>query len=110
MHIEDLIKAQDEFDSKHDSNFIWNKKIDKDTMNVLEFIVLGLAGEVGELANLTKKIIRGDYTFDEKLPELKEEATDVLIYLLKLINQMDINSEEEYFKKINKNEISIVSK
>ena len=103
MTIEELLKMQDDFDSSHNSNFIWNKKIDKDTMNVLEFIVLGLAGEVGELANLTKKIVRGDYNYDDKLPEIKEEAVDIFIYLLKLINQMDIDIEKEYMKKIQKN-------
>lgn len=38
-------------------------------------------GELGEAANLIKKIERGDYTLDEKRRELGKELADVLIYL-----------------------------
>lgn len=40
-----------------------------------------LAGEVGELANLLKKVRRGDITLDEALPEISKELADVLTYL-----------------------------
>lgn len=38
-------------------------------------------GELGELANLIKKIERGDYTLDEKREDLGKEGADVLTYL-----------------------------
>jgi NTP pyrophosphatase (non-canonical NTP hydrolase) len=44
--------------------------------------ILGLAGESGEVANLVKKLDRGDVTLDDIRKDLAEELTDVLIYTL----------------------------
>lgn len=38
-------------------------------------------GELGEAANIVKKIQRGDITFEEALPALKKEFADVQTYL-----------------------------
>jgi len=40
-----------------------------------------VCGELGEAANLIKKIERGDFTLDEKREELGKELADVLTYL-----------------------------
>lgn len=40
-----------------------------------------VAGEVGEAANLIKKIERGDMTLDQARPKLARELADVLCYL-----------------------------
>ncbi len=40
-----------------------------------------VCGELGEAANLIKKIERGDYTLEEKREELGKELADVLTYL-----------------------------
>lgn len=40
-----------------------------------------MTGEVGEAANIIKKIERGDVTLDEARPALAKEFADVLIYL-----------------------------
>lgn len=42
---------------------------------------LGLAGELGELANKAKKIIRGDYLFESKVDDFRKETGDVLWYV-----------------------------
>jgi NTP pyrophosphatase (non-canonical NTP hydrolase) len=58
----------------------------------LAFMTLAMAGEVGEVANIVKKIERGSYTLDDKLSDrhtvreaLAEEVIDVLIYLMNLM-------------------------
>jgi NTP pyrophosphatase (non-canonical NTP hydrolase) len=52
----------------------------------LDTMVLCMAGEVGEVANLVKKIVRGSITVDEAMDEgLAEEIIDVLIYLCNLM-------------------------
>lgn len=42
---------------------------------------LGLAGEVGEIANKVKKIIRGDVTLEQRRDDLKAELGDVMWYV-----------------------------
>jgi len=56
-----------------------------------ENLTLCLAGEVGEIANIMKKVVRGDFTiFDAVLDEgLAEEVVDALIYLLSLMGHPD---------------------
>lgn len=54
----------------------------------LGFMGLALSGEVGELANVIKKIWRGSVEEDkmvELFDALDEEAVDVLIYLCEII-------------------------
>jgi NTP pyrophosphatase (non-canonical NTP hydrolase) len=47
--------------------------------------VLCMAGEVGEVANLVKKNVRGSISHDEMMAELPNEVIDVLIYLVNLM-------------------------
>lgn len=48
-------------------------------------LVLCLAGEVGEVANIVKKIVRGSVELDEVQLDLNEEIVDVLVYLCNLM-------------------------
>ena len=43
--------------------------------------MVALVGEVGETANILKKVRRGDMTMDEARPKLKQEFADIAIYL-----------------------------
>lgn len=63
------------------------------------YVMLGLSGEVGELCNKFKKILRGDYGTDEKLldtlkkhPEiddqLADELGDILWYIAMIANTL----------------------
>lgn len=51
----------------------------------LPFLVLCLAGEVGELANLVKKVARGTHTAEVLQNKIEEETTDVFIYLMNIV-------------------------
>ena len=104
MQIKDILKFQEEFDSRHHSKFNWNEKLNDNNTEILQFLMLCLMGEIGEVSNLAKKMVRGDFPLHSKKDELAEELTDVFIYLIKLFNQLEINIEEEYFKKMRKNE------
>jgi NTP pyrophosphatase (non-canonical NTP hydrolase) len=44
-------------------------------------MILAACGEVGELANLQKKVERGDFATEEVLDKMVGEAMDALIYL-----------------------------
>jgi len=54
---------------------------------------LSMAGEVGEVANIVKKIQRGDLKLSDAvvLHDLREEVVDVFIYLLNLAGILNID-------------------
>jgi len=101
--ISDYIDYQKDFDEKHFSNFDWAQKISDDNLDVLSFLLISLLGEIGETSNILKKILRGDATLKELRSSLNEEVVDIFIYVLKLIYQLDIDIEYEYFKKMRVN-------
>lgn len=75
-----------------------------DTEDGLAFMVLALAGEVGELANLVKKVERGTHTMTQLKEEMGKEAIDVLIYLCNIFYLLDIKPSEVYRAKREFNE------
>jgi NTP pyrophosphatase (non-canonical NTP hydrolase) len=59
------------------------------------FFALALAGEVGELCNLLKKIWRGDeYNEAEMRKKLADEMADIQIYIHHLAEELGIDLEE----------------
>ena len=105
MTLNELIKYQKRFDRNHSSNFEWSVKISEKNIEMLEFLLLSITGELGETANIVKKIVRGDFSLAEKKTEIAEELADIFIYLLKLSYQLDINLESAYFNKMKQNEV-----
>jgi NTP pyrophosphatase (non-canonical NTP hydrolase) len=75
-------------------------------MNV-PFLALALGGEVGEVQNIVKKVMRGSTTIDEVKEHLAVEIVDVLIYLVNLmgceefkdVNWMDVWYEKRAFNE-----------
>lgn len=59
-------------------------------------------GELGEAANIIKKIERGDLTIDEARADLAEEFADVAIYLDLLALQIGVDLGEAVRAKFNK--------
>jgi len=59
-------------------------------VDALSYVVLGLTGEAGEIANKTKKIIRdkGGAITDEDRREISKEIGDVLWYLTRLADEL----------------------
>lgn len=104
MTLKELAEFQKDFDSKHEGRFNWSSEVTDENLELLEFLMVSLTGEVGETANIIKKIVRGDFCLDEKKDDLKEEIADIFIYLLKMSYQMGIDLEEAYFTKMKKNQ------
>lgn len=102
--INELIDFQRSFDSQHAGKYEWNAKIDESNIHILEHIILATVGEVGEAANILKKVIRGDLPFEKARQGITEEVIDIFIYVLKLIYQLDIDIEAEYNKKMKINQ------
>lgn len=50
-----------------------------------------LVGEIGEYANLMKKVERGDFSLDEARPDIANELADVQIYLDILADKVGVD-------------------
>jgi NTP pyrophosphatase (non-canonical NTP hydrolase) len=99
MELTELIRRQRAFDEAHAGRFEWSQVASPENRQPLLYIVLALAGEVGELANIAKKLERGDLSYEHAMKLLEAEAADVLIYLLKLSYQTSIDLEEAFLAK-----------
>lgn len=62
---------------------------------------VAVAGEVGEMLNVIKKIKRGDFTLDQVRGDIADELADILTYLDLLANCAEIDVQEALIKKFN---------
>ena len=104
MELKEIMEFQRKFDKEYFNSF-WEIKNDGDFINRLEYLVVALTGEVGEFANVVKKIARNYETLREKpdkkfIEKLKEELTDCFIYIIILGNLLKIDLEKEYLRKM----------
>ncbi len=72
------------------------------------YVATALAGEVGELLNKIKKMFRKKYYTsahaEKELEEgIKDEFADVLFYMGRLADMMNIDLEAEFRKKMEEN-------
>jgi NTP pyrophosphatase (non-canonical NTP hydrolase) len=99
-----LIAVQREFDAMHETGGrSWNQKIDQDNLSLLMELSVALFGELGEFANVVKSIGRGDYTIDDARTELSNELADVFIYIVKLVDQLDVDLVSAFHRKLEVN-------
>ena len=61
-----------------------------------------VVGELGELANLLKKVKRGDFTLGEKRQEITDEFADVQTYLDLLAASVGVNLGQATIDKFNR--------
>lgn len=105
MELKDLQELQQKFDQNHQMKLDFYEKIDEKNLPVLEHLVVCLLGELGEFSNLLKKVVRGDYELKDVKDSLDEELVDVFIYLIKIANQFDVDLENGYLNKLEKNKV-----
>lgn len=103
LTIKELLYRQRTFDEMHSGNTPFFTKIDENNLHELEHLIVCLLGELGEFANILKKVRRGDFSLASVKDELDEELVDVFIYLLKISGQFDVDLEVGYEKKMLKN-------
>lgn len=60
-----------------------------------------VCGELGELANLIKKVERGDMTLDEARTSISHELADVATYLDILAYRCGVDLDEAIIRKFN---------
>lgn len=113
MELKEIQKIQKKFSEEHFSN-LWSVKDDEDFLHKLQYFVVGLTGEVGELANIVKKISRDNIEFkdkpsEERMEKIRDELTDCFIYIMLIANFLKIDLEEEYLKKLEFNKKRFVN-
>ncbi|HIQ13488.1 MAG TPA: nucleotide pyrophosphohydrolase [Thermoprotei archaeon] len=106
MDLKELQSIQRRFDLEYFPEF-WRIMNYEDFLDRLEYITVALAGEIGEFANIVKKM-RREYLHVNRerrdyLDTLKEELTDIFIYVLIASNLLDMDIEEWYTRKSNIN-------
>ena len=102
MTLNKIKEYQKNFDLKYKGNIEFYEEITSDNIEVLEHLIVCMLGEFGEFSNIVKKIKRGDFNLFDKKDELNEEFIDIFIYMIKISNQLGINIEEAYLKKMKK--------
>ncbi|MEM7813354.1 MAG: MazG nucleotide pyrophosphohydrolase domain-containing protein [Candidatus Aenigmatarchaeota archaeon] len=99
--ISEITNFQRKFDESHGWNWRTGNKIDG-----LMHGVVCLTGEIGEFANALKKVVRHEergLPAEELWAAMREELTDVFIYLIKLADLLGMELDKEYFAKMAKN-------
>lgn len=87
----------------------WQIADERDLVLRLEFLSNALAGEVGEFANIVKKIARRELYggegkgLGEAREELEEELIDVFIYIMTVAALLGFDLEKAYLAKLEKN-------
>ena len=87
------IQAQCQADSE-----FWFATFENPVYQSLPLQTLALCGEAGELANLVKKLVRGDLDpkDDAVVQAIADEVVDVLIYLANVANILNLDLGEGY--------------
>lgn len=63
--------------------------------------LMALTGELGELANILKKVNRGDFTTDDVKKNIEDELADVVCYLDLLAARLDVDLSRAVENKFN---------
>jgi len=107
--MDDIIANQRRIDGKF--GWDWRNLSPQEQLEKLQYCVMALTGELGEIANPLKKVVRDAERFgvkDEAVAklraELREEIVDVFIYTLKMADILGVELKEAYFEKAKKNE------
>jgi len=84
----------------------------KDRIRAIEEELIGMMGEMGEVANLIKKArLQVNAGKDASavcagiVPQLKEELIDTFIYMIRLFQITDTDVEAEYLRKLSINAV-----
>ncbi len=114
MDLRTIIEKQIEMDARH--GFPVSFDSEKETYAQLSKDLVGLLGEIGEFANIVKKLnIKLDRPRDYELDtasakrQLGEELADTLIYIMRLAVILNVDLEEQLLKKMQRNELRYAS-
>lgn len=104
MTLKEIQVFQKDFDKKYFKNYWIGEGNINWEIDFLKDMTIALTGELGEFANVIKKINRDKKTLGEDpskdlMVKLKDELTDCFIYLVILSNILKMDIEKEFLKK-----------
>ena len=109
MELGELIGKQVTADRER--SFLKSVETDAERYEQITKDLVGLVGEIGEFANIAKKVgLKLDHpqydgpTFREALPRLQEELVDTLIYVLRLSAILGSDLENDVLRKMSVND------
>lgn len=85
---------------KNSKGELAHSKPDGSDWSIYQWVCATL-GELGEFANVIKKVGRGDITLEEARPLLKKEGADVVTYMDITLAQLGIDMGEAVTEKFN---------
>ncbi|CAD6562650.1 MazG nucleotide pyrophosphohydrolase domain-containing protein [Paraburkholderia sabiae] len=103
LTIAEILTLQSEFDRNHAGATPFFVEINEKNLCELEHLIVCMVGELGEFANIVKKVRRGDFPLADVKPDLDEELVDVFIYLLKIAGQTNVDLEAGFLEKRKRN-------
>ena len=108
MDIKELIAIQKEFDIQH--GWLLRSEDAEELLLLIRKDLIGLFGEVGEFANIIKKISlevdlnqnsqRTKSILEKHQNDLELEIVDSLIYLIRIATHLNMDIEKEYLNKL----------
>jgi NTP pyrophosphatase (non-canonical NTP hydrolase) len=108
MDIKELIAIQKEFDSQH--GWLLKSEDANELLLLIRKDLIGLFGEVGEFANIIKKISlevdlnqnspKTKSIFEKHQRDLELEIVDSLIYIIRLATHLNMDIEKDYLNKL----------
>lgn len=66
-----------------------------------EFLSIALAGETGEMCNIVKKVLRGDFTYKEAREDILNELADIICYAVLMMDVFNEDTGDRVVKKFN---------
>lgn len=112
MTINELVAVQQIFDASH--GWVVRSRRAGPILSMARRDIVGALGELGEFANLIKKVgliydRRGESSAHRALrrskAQLSEEIVDTLIYLMRLAALLNVDLENSYREKLARNKI-----
>ncbi len=112
MNLNDIVRAQREFDDLH--GFVVGGEEPRAALWNMSKDIVGLVGEIGEFANIVKKLTIAVEraspqptmaAIEAVRPQLTEELVDSLIYVLRLAGHLNLDLEKGYLEKVKVNEV-----
>lgn len=110
MNLKELIDTQKSFDETHGWSVDSNDN--KALIQTISDDIVGLVGELGEFANLIKKgkLVHENPEelnnfFEKNKEDLHTEIIDMFIYLVRISSHLDVDLENIYSQKLEKNRV-----